>query len=61
MINRLDNVIISKGHLKMGQVNCYNKIKMIEMLFQMDFELLIVQKPGNGLETRNVAVGCVLL
>lgn len=61
MINRLDNVIISKGRLKMGQVNCYNKIKMIEMLFQMDFELLIVQNPGNDLGTRNVAVGCVLL
>lgn len=33
----------------------------METLFQMDFELLIVQKPGNDSGTQHVAVGRVLL
>lgn len=46
MINRLDNETISKGLLKVGQVNCHNKSELIDELFEMEFDLLLVQEPG---------------
>jgi hypothetical protein len=44
MINRLDNGIASKGLLKVGQVNCHNKSELVDELFEMEFDLLLVQE-----------------
>ena len=42
MINRLDNETTSKGLLKVGQVNCHNKSELIDELFKIEFDLLLV-------------------
>ena len=46
MISKLDSGTTSKELLKVGQVNCHNKSELIDELFEMDLDLLLIQEPG---------------
>ena len=46
MINRLDNGTKLNRPLKIGQVNCHNKSDIIDELFEMNLDILLVQEPG---------------
>jgi hypothetical protein len=52
MINRLENGTTSNGLLRVGQENCHNKNEIINELFKMKLDLLLVQEPESWFKNK---------